>query len=78
MQIHCQCTSKVHLQIRQKIKSGDHDPTNVEGSNLVGIGNICGDVCVWLANQNTYNINQWNKLLISNLEYMLTTLMPKG
>lgn len=59
-------------------KSGGPNPSNLEGSNFVGIGNTCGDICVWLANQNTYNINKWNMSLISNLEYMLTTLMPEG
>ncbi len=61
----------------KKKKSGGPNPSNLEASNFVGIRNICGDICVWLANQNTYNINQWNKLLINNLEYMLTTSMPK-
>ncbi len=42
----------------RKEKGGGPDPSNLEGSNFVGFGNICGDICVRLADQNTYNISQ--------------------
>jgi hypothetical protein len=30
----------------RKEKGGGPDPSNLEGSNFVGFGNICGDICV--------------------------------
>ncbi len=41
-----------------KEKGCGPDPSNLEGSNFVGFGNSCGDICVRVADQNTYNISQ--------------------